>query len=164
MKRVSRARVAPGPRGHWLLGNLGEFRRDVLGLLRESADRYGDIVRFRLGPRLIHLLNHPDYVAHVLQKNHANYDKQTRSVARLKSVCGESLLTGNGEFWQRQRGLLQPAFHRRHLAEFAAQMTSATASMLGQWARHAATGARVDGRFRNDAPDLHDRRQDLARR
>src|SRR6185436_14313492 len=102
MSRSSPPKRAPGPPGHWLLGNIGDLRRDVLALLVESAKAFGDVVRFRLGPHEIHLLNHPEYVDHVLRGNQHNYDKNTRSAAYIKRVTGESLLTSNGEFWQRQ--------------------------------------------------------------
>ena len=137
-------RIAPGPRGHWLLGNIREFRRDVLGLMMESTRRFGDVVRFRLGPQVIHLLDHPDYVEHVLQKNQRNFDKQTRSAAFIRLVTGESLLTGNGEFWQRQRRLLQPAFHHHNIARFSDQMTSATAVMLEHWRQRTAHDEPLD--------------------
>ena len=141
---VARKQLAPGPRGHWLLGNLHEFRTDVLGLLSRSARTFGDVVRFRLGPHVIHLLNHPDYVEHVLQKNARNFDKQTRSARFIKSVTGDSLLTTNGEFWQRQRRLIQPAFHHQNIAGFAKPMTTATSAMLENWRGSAAKGEALD--------------------
>jgi enediyne biosynthesis protein E7 len=126
-------RIAPGPPGHFLLGNLREFRRDVLGLVVSSAAEYGDVVRCRLGPQVVHLINHPDAIAQVLQKRAANYDKRTRSSSSIKSVTGDSLLTCNGEFWKRQRRMDQPAFHHRQIAGFADQMTAAAARMLDRW-------------------------------
>lgn len=126
-------RIAPGPPGHFLLGNLREFRRDVLGLVVSSAAKYGDVVRCRLGPQVVHLINHPDAIAQVLQKRAANYDKRTRSSSSIKSVTGDSLLTCNGEFWKRQRRMDQPAFHHRQIAGFADQMTAAATCMLDRW-------------------------------
>jgi cytochrome P450 len=101
-------------------------------------------VRFRLGPQVVHLLNHPDHVAHVLQKHARNFDKQTRSARFIQSVTGDSLLTANGEFWQRQRRLLQPAFHHQNIAGFADQMTAATQDMVERWREIAATGDSLD--------------------
>jgi cytochrome P450 len=126
---------APGPPALPLVGHLPAFRRDVLGLLMEGARECGDVVRFRLGPRVVHLLNHPDHVHHVLVRNAARYDKATRSTTFIKGVTGESLLTANGDYWQRQRRLLQPAFHRQHIAGFIEPMAEATHSMLDRWRR-----------------------------
>ena len=67
---------APGPKGDPRLGSLPELRKDPLHLLVESRRRYGDIVRFRLGPELVsHLIAHPDYIRHVLVENKRNYTK-----------------------------------------------------------------------------------------
>ncbi|MEO5959235.1 MAG: cytochrome P450 [Opitutaceae bacterium] len=137
-------RIAPGPRGHWLLGNLREFRRDVLGLIVDSAREFGDVVRFRLGTRVVHLLNHPDHAEYVLVRNARNFDKRTRSAQLIKAITGEGLLTSNGEFWQRQRRLLQPAFHHRNIAGFATEMTAATAAMLERWRECAVRGETLD--------------------
>jgi len=124
---------APGPPGHFILGNLREFRRDVLGLVTQSAATYGDIVRCRLGPQIMHLLNHPDHVEDVLQKRAANYDKYTRSSASIRAVTGDSLLTLNGAAWKCQRRMDQPAFHHRQIAGFAEQMTALTSSVIDSW-------------------------------
>lgn len=125
--------IAPGPPGHPLFGHLQAFRRDVLGLMMAAARDHGDVVRFRLGPQVVHLLNHPDHVQHVLQRHPGNFDKRTRSAAFIKGVTGESLLTANGDYWQRQRRLLQPAFHRQNIAGFIGPMGDATMAMLDRW-------------------------------
>ena len=142
--KTARPQLAPGPPAHFLWGHLREFRRDVLGLMMESTRRYGDMIRFRLGPRVVHLLNHPDHAEHVLQKNHGNFDKQTRSAGFIRAVTGESLLTSNGEAWQRRRRLLQPSFHRSHLARFTHHMTGATAALLDQWRAKPRSGEPLD--------------------
>jgi cytochrome P450 len=125
--------TAPGPPGHFLLGNLREFRRDVLGLVVGAAAEYGDIVRCRLGPQVVHLVNHPEPIGEILQKRAANYDKHTRSSAAIHAISGDSLLTCNGEFWKRQRRMDAPAFHHRQIAGFADKMTAAAAAMLDKW-------------------------------
>ena len=136
--------IAPGPRGDLLMGKLRAFQRDVLGLMLESSREYGDVVRFRLGPFVVHLLNHPDHVEHVLQSGARNYDKATRSSTKIRAICGDSLLTSNGEIWKRQRRLLQPSFHRREITGMAAEMTDFTAAMLQRWQANLANGETLD--------------------
>jgi enediyne biosynthesis protein E7 len=128
--------LAPGPRGHFLLGNLGEFRSDVLGLIMRATAAHGDIVRCKLGPHVVHLLNHPEYAEQILQKRAANYDKNTRSSSFIRSITGESLLTSNGDAWKRERRMVQPAFHHQQIAKLAGKMADITASMLGKWRTH----------------------------
>ncbi|MBV9126495.1 MAG: cytochrome P450 [Verrucomicrobia bacterium] len=138
-------KTAPGPWGLPLSGHIMHFHRDVLRLLLQSVAKYGDVVRFRLGPHVVHLVNHPDQVAHVLHGNHQNYDRATRSVASIRRICGESLLTTSGEIWRRQRRLVQPAFHQRVITNFAATITDAAAALLdGAWREAARTGATLD--------------------
>jgi len=130
---TTHARIAPGPPGYPLVGNLIEFRRDVLQLGVDAARAYGDVVRFRLGPHVIHLINHPGLVEHVLVHNQTNYDRATRSAAQIALVCGQSLLTTSGAVWLRERRLAQPAFQQRRVDTFVPVMTSATGVMLDRW-------------------------------
>jgi len=119
---------APSPPGHWLLGHIPQFQSDVLGGITEAVRTCGDIVRFRLGPQTVHLLNRPEYAGWVLQRQHRQYDKQSRSSRAIRRVTGESLLTADGDAWQRCRRLLQPAFHHRSIAGFGDIMTKAADS------------------------------------
>jgi len=65
----------PGPPGNWLLGNLTELRRDMLALFTRAAREYGDLVRLRIGPRSLYLVNHPDLIEEVLVHQARNYRK-----------------------------------------------------------------------------------------
>jgi cytochrome P450 len=116
---------APGPRGHLLLGSLPRARRDPIRLFVESFREYGDVVRFRFGPMIGHLISSPAGVNHVLAENNRNYGKQTRGYRNLRYVLGNGLLTSEGEFWKRQRRIAQPAFHRQRIAGFATAMVRA---------------------------------------
>src|SRR5690242_13747934 len=101
---------APGPRNFWPGRHVFYFRRDPLNFLTRVAREYGDVVRFRVGPQRIYLLNHPDYVRDVLVTHHERFHKG-RALKRSKRLLGESLLTSEGEFHRRQRRLALPAFH-----------------------------------------------------
>jgi cytochrome P450 len=137
-------RIAPGPPGYPLVGNMLEFRHDVLKLGVDAARTYGDVVRFKLGPHVIHLINHPDHVEHVLVHNQANYDRATRSAAQIALVCGQSLLTTSGAIWRSERRLVQPALQHRSVQAFVSVMTSATAAMLDRWSSHARDSRPLD--------------------
>jgi cytochrome P450 len=138
------SRRAPGPRGDRLLGHVRPFRRDALGLLVESHRRYGDVVRFRLGPTVVHLLAHPDHIAHVLLERQPNYDKDTRSSRQIRRVTGTGLLTSNGSAWLRHRRLMQPAFHARRVASFVEIMSRSADVMLDRWRAAEERGEVVD--------------------
>lgn len=55
-------------------------------------------------------------VEYVLQKNQKNYVKSEIQTRDLVKYVGEGLLTSEGEHWKRQRKLIQPAFHKKQLA------------------------------------------------
>ncbi len=101
---------APGPKGLPLIGHYLDLRRDILELMVSTREQYGDVVRFKLGPRTIHVISHPDLVRQVLVTNRDNYDKTARSSQQIKHLAGMSLLVSNGADWQVKRRLLQPAF------------------------------------------------------
>jgi cytochrome P450 len=122
---------AESPRGG-LLGLLPEVGRDVLGVFTWLRDDYGDLVRLRLGFTPTVLVSHPQLVEEVLVTHNADYRKNI-GARRLGSLLGNGLLLSEGDFWLRQRRLMQPAFHRQRLASMVASMVDITASVLDTW-------------------------------
>src|SRR5579885_1268927 len=143
-RTAATTREAPTPPGSFLLGHAGEMMRDAAQfLLRAHAD-YGDIVRLRLGPRTAFALFHPDHIYHVFVKRRDNYTKQSRGFKKLRQVVGNGLITSEGDFWLRQRRLLQPAFNAPKLAAFAAPMVTATQEMSQSWESASRSGQSID--------------------
>ncbi len=129
---MAQALLPPGPRGTFLSGNLGDFKRGRLGYLVECARRYGDVVRFRFGTRRVFSLNHPALIEEVLIGRYQQFVKHY--AFRLNPlVFGKGLLTSEGDFWLKQRRLIQPAFTRQRISSYAPTMVSATEEMLSRW-------------------------------
>src|SRR3990172_5433503 len=124
--------AADGPRFLPPFGFLAALRKDSLGFLLGAQRHYGDVVRIRLGPWTTFLVAHPEGVKHILHENHRNYWKGLL-LGKLKRITGEGLVFSDGELWQRQRRLVQPAFHRERIAAMAEMMTASTEGMLGRW-------------------------------
>ncbi|OLC94971.1 MAG: hypothetical protein AUH86_13170 [Acidobacteria bacterium 13_1_40CM_4_58_4] len=124
--------LPPVPRGRFLLGSLVELSRDWLGFYKRCAEEYGDVVHVRLAHVSVYLLVHPRDIETVLVTQAGNFTKSAdyRALAR---VLGNGLLTSEGEFWKRQRGLIQPAFHRQNILAYAQVMTEAAGRMLDSW-------------------------------
>jgi cytochrome P450 len=129
---MSSPRLAPSPPADPVLGHLLSFRKDALGFLMQLAREYGGVVRFRLGPKLAHLVTTPDGVARILQDNYKNYAKG-RPYARARFAFGEGLITTDGDTWRRRRKLAQPAFHKRHFTGFASIMMEEAERLVGEW-------------------------------
>ncbi len=127
-------RRAPGPKGLPILGNFFEMRHiSSLENMLALREEYGDILRMDTGPFTVHIINDPDMVQHVLQDNNRNYVKGY-ALSKSENLLGKGLLTNEGEAWRSQRRLIQPAFHRQVLDNFARVMTDSTAEMLADWA------------------------------
>jgi cytochrome P450 len=139
--------VAPGPAGTALGGSLGAMRRDELTLLVDAANRFGDVVRFELGPRAAHvsahLIRHPDHVHHVLLEARGNYPKSF-TYQLLGRILGRGLVTSEGELWTQQRRIIQPIFRHSTIAGFAPLMTAACDDLAREWDGLAAAGSPVD--------------------
>jgi cytochrome P450 len=125
-------RVPLGPPGHWLSGNLPEFRRDRLDFLTHCARTYGDVVQLRFAHRRIYLISHPDLIEEVVVAQSRHFIKHF--ALRLNPlVLGKGLLTSEGEFWLRQRRLIQPVFVRNRIAGYAPAMVAAARRVTGSW-------------------------------
>ena len=140
MPSTTTSRMIPGPRGHFLWGSLPEFQRDRLGFVLDLALQYGDVAKMRIGPTTFIQVSHPDGVQHILQENNRNYSKRLKVFETLRWTLGNGLLTSDGEYWLGQRRLMQPAFHRQHIAGFSELMVSEAQAMLDRWGLSASTG------------------------
>jgi len=144
MLKATKSDRAPGPPGRFLIGCLKEFRQDPIELMQRATHQYGDLVQLKIGPVLVHLVNRPDYIKYVLVEHARNYDKRTRSVAKIRATCGQSLLSADGKLWQRHRQLIQPAFQRESVHRFVDLIADATREMLDRWSEAAQGGCRLD--------------------
>src|ERR687883_179690 len=132
------AQRAPGPRGRFLVGSLRDFRGDrLLDTMEQAWAKYGDVVRFRVGPRTVHLISHPDLAHRVLIKEKETFFKIQEGTDRkigLGLVLGEGLLTNRDrDSWFARRRMLQPVFHRRRIATMVDEMIAAGQKMLSRW-------------------------------
>ena len=119
-----------GPRAYPLLGSLPQMRKDALAFFRSIPANYGGVARLMLGPQNFVLVTDPSAVKHCLIDNNKNYPKNYESTAQ---VFGEGLLSSNGDFWLRQRRIMQPAFHQREIANFASVMVEHAQRMVAGW-------------------------------
>lgn len=107
---MNEGRIAPGPKGHWLLGSLPEVNRDALGLFSRTQAEYGDIVRLRLAHKVAHVLSHPAMAEQALIGDTERIVKYTQVKAQLglSLILGKGLLSSYGGIWRRQRESMNP--------------------------------------------------------
>jgi len=125
--------LPPGPHGASAVRLLAlAFLRNRLVPLQELASRYGDVAFFTVRGHPFALLNHPDYVRDVLVTRHRLFHKGV-GLERARVLLGNGLLTSEDAHHQRQRRLLQPAFHRDRVAGYAATMVEFADRYVSQW-------------------------------
>lgn len=127
-----RRSLPPGPRGLAALTNVFAFKHDWSGFLHRCQREYGDVVYFRFLSVPLCLVAHPDGIEYVLVKNAANFEK-SRDYRAMRALLGNGLLTSEGNFWQGQRKLIQPAFRHDNIFSYAKLMTEAAGALVEQW-------------------------------
>jgi cytochrome P450 len=125
-------RVPSGPKGHWLGGNLPDFRTSRLDFLTQCARTYGAITALRFAHRRIYLVCDPALIEEILVDNSRHFIKHF--ALRLNPLLlGKGLLTSEGDFWLRQRRLIQPVFVRSRIASYGPTMVEAARHVTGAW-------------------------------
>src|SRR5580692_8636147 len=129
---ISTAGQAPGPHGVSFLWRLLRSPDGWLDFLTACQRQYGNVVYFRFLSVPACLINDPGGIEHVLVTDHRNFTK-SMDYRALSRVLGQGLLTSEGEFWKRQRRLVQPAFFRERILSYGGLMTSYAARLIEDW-------------------------------
>ena len=90
------------------------------------------------------ILNHPDYIKHVLVDNHANYLKGRLAQKILSPLLGNGLLTSEGDYWRRQRRIVAPAFHHKRIARLSGVIGECGLATVERWRRVAQSREAID--------------------
>lgn len=112
-------------------GHFRSFRKNPTEFLLKMS-RLGDVSTFRIGSIPVFLINHPDLLRDLLTTSNHKFIKG-RALQRAKSLLGEGLLTSEKEFHLRQRRMIQPAFHRARINEYAETMIANAEKLAGEW-------------------------------
>ncbi len=141
--------LPPGPTEGFDLGGSDES----LARLRRYFKEYGDLYRVFAPGRGVYnyVINHPDDIKRVLLSNHRNYTKG-EGMDRVKILLGNGIMTSEGDFWRRQRRMMQPSFHRRVIDQFSLLIRDVNDKFAARWADKAARGEAIN--MSDDASEL----------
>lgn len=128
---MAQAQLPPGPKGNVLLNKNFDLKNGLLEYLEQDVKNYPKISRGKVGPFWYVNVSEPDYIEHIFT-NREIYIKG-RDNDNLKFLLGNGLLTNKGDFWMKQRRLMQPIFHKQRLQGFVQKISESTNNMLREW-------------------------------
>ena len=91
-----------------------EFLKNPIKFISKSMVAFSGTYSAVLGNRKLILTQNPEFINYILKENHRNYNK-SELATRTAKFFGNGLLFSNGDYWLKQRRLIQPAFHREKL-------------------------------------------------
>lgn len=134
---------APEADGMPMLGNVVDFRRNILDAMQKGWRDHGDLVRYRLGPLVVHGVSSPELAGEVLTDS-TTYGKLGPDNP-LRLILGEGLLTSDDhESWMRNRRMMQPIYSKQALSGMFRSMADSTADQIAHMEATYASGHQID--------------------
>jgi cytochrome P450 len=109
-----------------------ELVNNTFGALSKLAGPYPHIMLGGVPFNRVYLINHPNIIQQILQKNYKNYPKSDRYDV-LALLLGNGLVTNGGDSWHKQRTMIQPAFHRETLKRIHDITVDSTNELITAW-------------------------------
>ena len=117
----------------------------IIAQLGEAFERDGDVVQVTGFPIKLFCFRNPEHIAKILTHAPVGETKYSKILPRVQWVMrsGAYILSG-GPPWRERRHLVQAAFRRQCLMEYAAQVPALTRHMLERWNALAESGESFD--------------------
>lgn len=110
-----KAKKIPSVSAFRFLTHSIQILKNPLPFHHKNFETKGDTFRLKLGfGKSVIFSRDAGLAQYALQKNHRNYTKSPIQTRDLAKYVGHGLLTSEGELWQKQRKLIQPAFHKNN--------------------------------------------------
>ena len=127
------AETPPGPKGEPLFGSSRTYASDPFRFISALEDAYGDVAYFDMGPMETVMLCDPTAIERVLVSEADRFRKPDFQGDALGDLLGDGLLLSEGDTWEKQRQLANPAFSMRRLAGMADRITGHSEDRLADW-------------------------------
>ncbi len=113
------------------IGHILPLLRDPLSFMT-SLSAIGDVVRIDVARMPAYVVTDPELVRRVLVTSDHDFT-QGRVYDKLSQFLGEGVGTTSGRKHRKLRRLIQPAFHRDRIAEYADTMRTAAENTVADW-------------------------------
>lgn len=129
--------------GHWLFGNLFEFKQAPHEFLARAAGYGEGLVQFRLLHRKMIAITSPEAAQCLFKTNSQNYPRGNQRKA-LESILGLGLITQEGKLWKHHRRVVAQTFRNDFLKYSLNQNSRLISKLLESWAEKAESHTPVD--------------------
>jgi retinoid hydroxylase len=136
----TRPSLPPGERS-FSLWRTHRFQRETLQMLLDFYERFGPVYSFRSLQRNIVALIGPEANHFVTVSGAQNFSwRKGMFGEQLTPLIGDGLITTDGEYHDRARRIMMPAFHRRRMDAAVSVMTGEADRAIERWG----AGATID--------------------
>jgi cytochrome P450 len=105
--------------------NAFKFLKDPVNFLNNRLNEFDGTYCPSLTPKLKAIVTKDaNFISYIIKENHRNYKKSDYFGKSSVEFFGNGLLFSNGNYWLKQRRLIQPAFHREKLEELYGLITT----------------------------------------
>ena len=118
-------------------------QNDLLEWMDINRRKFGDIFQACIHGTSAYVVSEPRYADYVLRKNWRNY-KKGHAIIRVSFLLGRGLMVSEGEFWKRQRRMVQPAFRNDMVDGFTNTIVKANSALLARWKQAAQNAESVN--------------------
>jgi cytochrome P450 len=124
----------PGPDSKFMGANLGfRFSKDPLAFGLELLKRDERFQYAHFGPKHLYFALSPDIVHEVLVSQAKKFNKPRLQKKAFGKFNGNGLVNSDGDYWKRQRKLIQPAFHHKRIRTYANVIVDMTRQRIASW-------------------------------
>ncbi len=118
--------------GRFLTGDFTTFQKDRVNYFLDTG-KVAPMTRFRMIWVDNLLVTDADFAQEILQKRYRNYVKEPRMMKIFETGSDKVLFTTDGDEWMWRRRLMQPAFHRKQIAQFCDAIVAESEKALATW-------------------------------
>lgn len=117
-----------------LLGVLPKLLRHQFDALLALHREHGDMFWLDVAGQSVLMVCHPTIIEEAIVRKAHGFVRGGPLYGPIRPLAGNGLLAADGEFWRRQRRLMQPLFHQKIVADMTTTVSRCIARELDAWA------------------------------
>lgn len=145
MSEFKTMRTLPSPKGHFLWGNMQQFKAvDKHRVLENWVAECGDLFRIRLVTKHF-IVSANATLNHEILKQRPDHFRRFSKISVIMEEMGiTGVFNAEGEQWKTHRALTSEALNARNVQQFFPTLTEIAGRLLRKWNTAADTGSIVD--------------------